>query len=81
MGTIKRNGDSKLKQTLLTPASQDNGIKINVFVVLVVVLESLFAAFFLTKKNITFWHIIFGCNNTSSAEMYSSDFSTEINVY
>ena len=76
MGTIKRNGDSKLKQTLLTPASQDNGIKINVFVV-----ESLFAAFFLTKKNITFWHIIFGCNNTSSAEMYSSDFSTEINVY
>ena len=52
MGTIKRNGDSELKQTLLTPASHDNGIKINVFVVFVV-LESLFAAFFLTEKNIT----------------------------
>ena len=54
MGTIKRNGNSKLKQTLLTPASQDNGIKINVFVIFVVVLESLFAAFFLTEENITF---------------------------
>lgn len=81
MGTIKRNGNSELKQTLPTPASRDNGINLDVFVVFVVVPGSLFAAFFLTEKKITFYHIIFGCNNTSSAEMYTSDFSTKINVY
>ena len=36
---IERNGKSKLKQKLPTPASCDNGIKTDVFVVVVVVVE------------------------------------------
>ena len=35
--TIDRNGKSKLKQKLPTPASSDNGIKTDVVVVVVVV--------------------------------------------
>ena len=33
MSTIKRNGESKLEQKLLTPASQGNGIKTDIVVV------------------------------------------------
>ena len=32
MCTIGRNGESKLKQKLPTPASRDNGIRMNVLV-------------------------------------------------
>ena len=32
---IERNGESKLEQKLLTPASRDNGIKTDVVVVIV----------------------------------------------
>ena len=38
MCTIKRNGESKLEQKLLTPASQDNNIKADVVVVIVAVI-------------------------------------------
>ena len=37
MLTIERNGESELKQKLLTPASLNNGIKTDVVVVVVVV--------------------------------------------
>ena len=36
MLTIERNGESELKQKLLTPASLNNGIKTDVVVVVVV---------------------------------------------
>ena len=32
MRTIERNGESKLEQKLLTPASWDNGIKMDIVV-------------------------------------------------
>ena len=36
MRTIERNGESELEQKLLTPASRDNDIKMDVAVVVVV---------------------------------------------
>ena len=32
MCTIERNGESKLEQKLLTPASRDNGIKMDIVI-------------------------------------------------
>ena len=40
MRTIEKNGQSKLEQKLLTPASRDNGIKTDIVVVVVVVVAA-----------------------------------------
>ena len=66
MRTIKRNGESKLEQKLLTPASRDSGIKTVVIVVVVVVnvLFSIIPDFCVYVKRITLCNCL--CSSSSS---------------
>ena len=67
MRTIERNGESKLEQKLLTPASRDTGIKTDVIVVVVVVANVLFSIildFCLCVKRITLCNCL--CSPSSS---------------
>ena len=71
MRTIKRNGESKLEQKLLTPASRDSGIKTVVIVVVVVnVLFSIIPDFCVYVKRITLCNCL--CSSSSSSSSSSS---------
>ena len=76
MRRIKRNGESKLEQKLLTPASRDSGIKTVVIVVVVVVnvLFSIIPDFCVYVKRIT----LCNCLCSSSSSSFSRKFASVI---
>ena len=78
MRTIKRNGESKLEQKLLTPASWDSGIKTVVIVVVVVVnvLFSIIPDFCVYVKRITLCNCL--CSSSSSSSSFSRKFASVI---
>ena len=64
MRTIEGNGESKLEQKLLTPASRDSGIKTVLNVAVVNVLFSIILDFCVCVKRITLCNCL--CSSSSS---------------
>ena len=72
--TIEGNGESKLEQKLLTPASRDSGIKTVVIVAVVNVLFSIILDFCVCVKRVT----LCNCLCSSSCSCSSSCFSSSV---
>ena len=78
MRTIEGNGESKLEQKLLTPASRDSGIKTVVIVAVVNVLFSIILDFCVCVKRITLCNCLCSSSPSSPSPRSSRDFASVI---